>query len=65
MPLDCIKVNMKLGIFDISGTWKPDAIQRNAAWEMYVELATRISFAELKKLVFSIVITHLHNIISI
>ncbi|MBN2441557.1 MAG: hypothetical protein JXJ04_09420 [Spirochaetales bacterium] len=49
MPLENIKVNLKLGIFDISGTWQPDAVQRKAAWELYVELVTRISFAKLKK----------------
>lgn len=31
----------------IQGTWEPDESQRNAAWEMYVELVTRISVAEI------------------
>lgn len=50
MPeLTSVKVKLKLPyISEIEGTWKPDKNQRNAAWEMYVELITRISVAELK-----------------
>jgi hypothetical protein len=33
---------------NISGKWKPDENERNAAWELYVELVTRISIVELK-----------------
>ena len=31
----------------IAGVWKPDAREQDAAWELYVELATRIAVAEL------------------
>ncbi len=31
----------------IEGTWEPDESERKAAWEMYIELVTRISVAEL------------------
>ena len=31
----------------VSGKWQPDENERDAAWEMYVELVTRISVAEL------------------
>lgn len=50
MPkLTSVKVNIKIPyIGGIEGTWKPDKAERNAAWEMYVELITRISVAELK-----------------
>lgn len=50
MPeLTSVQVKLKLPyILEIEGTWKPDKNQRNAAWEMYVELITRISVAELK-----------------
>lgn len=50
MPeLTSVKVKLKLPhIAEIEGTWKPDKNQRNAAWEMYVELITRISVVELK-----------------
>jgi len=41
-----VKVN--LGFLDIEGNWEPDERERYAAWEMYVELVTRISVVELK-----------------
>ena len=48
MPFRSLKVGLKLGLFDISGEWAPDEAEEKAAWEMYVELVTRISVAELK-----------------
>ncbi|MER7827325.1 hypothetical protein ABTX85_32720 [Streptomyces sp. NPDC096097] len=44
------EINVKLGfplIGEISGTWQPDDVERQAAWELYVELATRVSVIEL------------------
>ncbi len=44
-------VVVKLGlpsIGEVEGTWEPDESQRQAAWEMYVELVTRISVEELR-----------------
>ncbi|MDT0461088.1 hypothetical protein RM550_36195 [Streptomyces sp. DSM 41527] len=32
---------------EISGTWRPDDAERKAAWELYVELITRVSVVEL------------------
>ena len=46
--LTSVKVKLKLPIGEVEGTWKPDENERKAAWEMYVELITRISLAELK-----------------
>ena len=47
--LDNIEVSIKVPfIGEIKGTWKPDEKERDAAWEMYVELVTRISIVELK-----------------
>ncbi|MGB3460315.1 MAG: hypothetical protein WBB08_13715 [Halobacteriota archaeon] len=44
-----VKVGLTLPfIGGVEGTWKPDESERNAAWEMYVELITRISVVELK-----------------
>lgn len=50
MPkLTSVKVSLNLPyIGGIEGTWKPDENERKAAWEMYVELVTRISVAELR-----------------
>jgi len=47
--LTSVKVSLKLPyIGGVEGVWKPDESERKAAWEMYVELITRISVAELK-----------------
>jgi hypothetical protein len=50
MPkLKDVKVSIKLPWFgEIAGTWEPNEEEKLAAWEMYVELITRISVAELK-----------------
>lgn len=50
MPkLTSVKVSLKLPyIGGIEGTWQPDESEQQAAWEMYVELITRISVVELK-----------------
>lgn len=48
MPkLQSFKVGLNLGVIKIEGTWKPDEAERKAAWEMYVELITRISVQKL------------------
>ncbi len=37
------------GLLDtIEGIWEPTECERNAAWDMYVELATRIPIAQVK-----------------
>ncbi len=42
------KVSLKLPyIGGIESTWEPDESERKAAWEMYVELVTRIAVAKL------------------
>ena len=47
--LTSVKVSLKLPfIGGVEGTWEPDERERNASWEMYVELVTRISVTELK-----------------
>jgi hypothetical protein len=48
MALRSVKVNLNLGLFTVAGTWEPDEHERAAAWEMYIELATRISTQALK-----------------
>jgi hypothetical protein len=49
MPkLKSVKVSLNLPyIGGIEGTWEPDESERKAAWEMYVELVTRIAVQEL------------------
>lgn len=47
--LTSVKVKLQLPLIGgVEGTWEPDESERNAAWEMYVELITRISVVELK-----------------
>ena len=46
--LTSVKVSLSLPyIGRVEGTWKPDENEQRAAWEMYVELVTRISVSEL------------------
>jgi len=49
MPkLTSVKVSLSLPYLGgIQGTWEPDETEQSAAWEMYVELITRISVVEL------------------
>ena len=37
-----IEVGLDLKVFSIKGTWEPNDVERRAAWELYVELVTRI-----------------------
>jgi hypothetical protein len=41
------QVSLKLPFLEVSGTWAPDESERKAAWEMYVELITRVAVVEL------------------
>lgn len=43
-----INVNIKSPFFNISGEWEVDENEQLAAWELYVELVTRIAVEELK-----------------
>jgi hypothetical protein len=49
MPLRAINIKFALPwIGAIGGEWEPDDSEVKAAWELYVELATRISIVELQ-----------------
>lgn len=50
MPnLSSVKVNLKLPLIGgIEGNWEFDEKEKEAAWEMYVELVTRISVVKLE-----------------
>lgn len=47
--LDSIEMDLNLVFFKIKGVWKPDEQERKAAWELYVELITRITVVELRE----------------
>lgn len=39
-----VQVSLKLPyLIELQGTWEPDERERDAAWEMYVELVTRVA----------------------
>lgn len=47
--LSSTKFKVNLGFLSVESNWEIDEVQKQAAWEMYVELATRITTAELQK----------------
>jgi hypothetical protein len=47
MKLDTITVGLKAGPVSVEGSWKPNEEEQKAAWELYVELVTRISVMKL------------------
>ena len=51
MPkLTSISVNLNVPLIGgIAGTWEPNEDEKKAAWEMYVELVTRISVVNLEQ----------------
>jgi hypothetical protein len=42
-----VEVGLDLKFFSISGTWEPNDAERLAAWELYIELITRIGVVPL------------------
>jgi hypothetical protein len=42
-----VEVGLDLKFFKISGTWEPNDAERRAAWELYVELITRVAVVPL------------------
>ncbi|WP_460065623.1 hypothetical protein [Streptomyces sp. YKOK-I1] len=43
-----VDVKLNLHVLEISGTWEPNDAERLAAWELYVELVTRVSVVPLR-----------------
>ena len=42
-PPNAIGIKLNLHFLEISGTWKPNDSERKAAWELYVEIVTRVA----------------------
>jgi hypothetical protein len=42
-----VGVRINFGVVELSGEWEPNDVERAAAWELYVELITRISVVPL------------------
>jgi hypothetical protein len=49
VPLTSVNVSLRLGLVSLGGSWEPDEAEIEAAWEMYIELATRVSTQPLKE----------------
>jgi hypothetical protein len=47
MPIKEVAVELGWGPAKLSGKWEPDQAERDAAWELYVELVTRIAVVPL------------------
>ncbi|MFG3048992.1 hypothetical protein ACGFZR_29215 [Streptomyces sp. NPDC048241] len=43
-----MEVRLKLPLLEIAGNWEPNDAERRAAWELYVELITRVSVVPLR-----------------
>lgn len=47
-PPKTVTVSLSLPFVAVSGTWQPDDAERDAAWELYVELVTRVALTPLR-----------------
>jgi hypothetical protein len=45
--VESVEFGLNIGVLSIKGTWKPSDHERNAAWELFVELATRVAVVPL------------------
>ncbi len=44
-----VQVELDLKVLKIAGTWEPNEVERRAAWELYVELLTRVAVVPLRE----------------
>lgn len=61
---DSVQVTLDLKFLRIAGTWKPNQAERLAAWELYVELITRIGVVPLKEGLLREALSSLYSIFS-
>lgn len=47
-PPKTVEVQLDLKLISITGTWEPNDAERAAAWELYVELLTRVTVVPLQ-----------------
>lgn len=57
-----VEVKLDLKFLSIGGTWEPNDAERRAAWELYVELVTRISVAPLRDGIAREALSSLHAV---
>jgi hypothetical protein len=48
MKLKDVTVSLNLPIGSVKGTWNPNKPERDASWEMYIEIITRVATNQLK-----------------
>ncbi|GAA1933949.1 hypothetical protein [Streptantibioticus ferralitis] len=48
-PPKSVGVKLNLHVLQIDGVWEPNDAERKAAWELYVELVTRVSVVPLRE----------------
>jgi hypothetical protein len=44
-----VSLNLPFGLGGVEQTWEPNDAERRAAWELYVELATRVATAPIQR----------------
>jgi hypothetical protein len=47
MTIKTIGITLKTPFVDLAGTWEPNDAERQAAWELYVEMITRVAVVPL------------------
>jgi hypothetical protein len=62
--LDTVQIDLNLKLIKLSGQWKPNDAERLAAWELYVELLTRVSVAPLSGGLLREALTSLYSVFS-
>jgi len=61
-PPKSLEVKLDLKLLSIAGTWEPNHTERRAAWELYVELVTRISTVPLRDGLLREALTSLYSL---
>ncbi|MFG2584415.1 hypothetical protein [Streptomyces malaysiensis] len=44
-----VDVKLNLKFLEVSGTWQPNDVERRAAWDLYVELTTRVTIVPIRQ----------------
>src|SRR5689334_19885523 len=61
-PPSKIEVKLDLKLISINGTWEPNDEERRAAWELYVELLTRVGAVPLENGLLREALTSLYSL---
>jgi hypothetical protein len=61
---DSVSVDLNLHFAKLTGTWTPNEAEKNAAWELYTELITRIAVVPLEGGILREALRSLHSVFS-